>query len=361
LSDEISVREYKAGDEEIIVDYLLDEFESWRELPSPLDYWKWKYANSPLKRTIVTLALMNNDIIGFNHSCIINIKIGERTLPSDLNGPALVRPDYRGRGVYTKIATFHDSYRDKYDVCFSFWHSENPIFTNPKRRVDFSLFPHNILEMIRVKDINLHLNMMKSSNSMLKASMFRTVKGVYQITSSLQKIKKKGNFELNTAQKFDDRVNKFWEIMKDNYGFIIERNRDYLNWRYIDIEGKTYRVRTVEDGEILGYSVLETKNSGNYRTGNLLELSYLPERLDVAEALINDVCLFLDENDVNIVRCWVIDGQVTKKLLQKNGFVNNRLYKPFIGCEFLGKKGDLNEIKSLSPDHVKIQLGDVLY
>jgi len=53
-------------------------------------------------------------------------------------------------------------------------------------------------------------------------------------------------FTVSEISRFDDRINLFWNQIKDNYIFITEKTRDYLNWRYCDKRGGNYIVKIVE-------------------------------------------------------------------------------------------------------------------
>ena len=68
---------------------------------------------------------------------------------------------------------------------------------------------------------------------------------------------KKKDLQILEISSYDDRIDEFWHEVNDYYRFIIERTKDYLNWRYCDPRGGEYIVKTAEeDGRILGYSVL---------------------------------------------------------------------------------------------------------
>ena len=55
---------------------------------------------------------------------------------------------------------------------------------------------------------------------------------------------------------FDERIDEFWKIVNDNHDFILERGREYLNWRYCDFRAGEFIVEQAEeDGKILGYIV----------------------------------------------------------------------------------------------------------
>ncbi|MCX6654587.1 MAG: hypothetical protein NTY03_05640 [Candidatus Bathyarchaeota archaeon] len=63
MSKEIEVRLYHPGEEKDIVELLRIAFDTYRKLKNPLEYWKWKFQDTPMGSTI-KVAIVDNKIIG---------------------------------------------------------------------------------------------------------------------------------------------------------------------------------------------------------------------------------------------------------------------------------------------------------
>jgi hypothetical protein len=134
------------------------------------------------------------------------------------------------------------------------------------------------------------------------------------------------NFSISKVSSFDDRINEFWDEMKDHYNFIVQRTREYVNWRYCDPRGGDYIIKMAEaDGKILGYSVLRINSyKKDYLNGSIVDLINLPKRLDVSEGLVKDAVNFFDSNNINIIQCQIIKYHQNEAIVKKFGFVDSR-------------------------------------
>ncbi len=82
MSGQPVIRPYQPGDEEDIIKLLEKVFKGWPlyDIPcSPLDHWRWKYIDNPLKN-YTTVALDKERIIGCDHTIPQKIKIGDKVL-----------------------------------------------------------------------------------------------------------------------------------------------------------------------------------------------------------------------------------------------------------------------------------------
>jgi hypothetical protein len=53
-------------------------------------------------------------------------------------------------------------------------------------------------------------------------------------------------------------VDDLWRQVSNRHDFIVERRRDYLNWRYLDPSAGQYVIKQAEsdEGRLLGFCVL---------------------------------------------------------------------------------------------------------
>jgi hypothetical protein len=161
-------------------------------------------------------------------------------------------------------------------------------------------------------------------------------------------------------KRFDERINTFWNNVKCQYSFIVERNRNYLDWRYCDIRGGDYSIRAVEEnGSILGYSILRTKEEKNSESndsiGYIIDLIVLPDRLNLVKTLVDDAIQYFDESSVNLIQVFVIQNHPLQDIFREVGFLNSRI-EINVFYKILNKKIEFN--KPDSPNRGHIQYGD---
>jgi len=168
--------------------------------------------------------------------------------------------------------------------------------------------------------------MMQSEHDWLKkygfhlVNFFNKISNTFRVTGTSER-----TFYISEIRSFDDRVNIFWDEIKDHYDFIVERDRDYLNWRYCDPRGGDYVVKQAEDnGRVLGYSILRVnKYKKDYPIGYIVDLLTLPGRLDVADALVAEANKYFDSHNINIIKYLLIRNHPYEKILRKYEFVKS--------------------------------------
>lgn len=359
-----SVHVYNPGDEVEIVRLLELVFDGWPHFDlecTNLDHWKWKYLERPLRMKEIALGVSNNKIIGCGHDGYLKIKIGKKIFTCSQGMDVAVHPDYRRMKVYTKITEKRKELRSENNVSLTYGATSHPIFMR-RRKTEDPRF--NVLDLIRIQDVDLHLKRNNTEDAWFARAQR---KYGYLFLTTLNRI---GNifttpaastskFYIEEISIFDERIESFWVEVKDKYSFIIERGREYLNWRYCDPRGGDYIIKQVEEeGHIIGYSILRiNRYNDDYPTGYIVDLLTLPDRLDVADALIGDAIRLFNDTSVNLVHYWCIKNHPYERLFKRHGFVNSRTrlrisYNPInVGSEF-------NELKNATPKRLHFQYGD---
>jgi hypothetical protein len=215
--------------------------------------------------------------------------------------------------------------------------------------------------MVRVRDAGLHLRIKSPESSMINTYGFHLLKSVNKVSSAITPSPRHGgDFEVVETRSFDDRIDAFWEKVKEHYNFILEKSSRYLNWRYCDPRGGNYRVmQAVKDGEVLGFIVTELKNTGSYAEGYVVDLLTLPERLDVADTLLRDACRYFDDLGVNAVHYLVVRGHPYQGLSSRAEFIDTtRTSNMHLFCDFNEAEREYEVLKSSPPSRVHFNIGD---
>jgi hypothetical protein len=145
------------------------------------------------------------------------------------------------------------------------------------------------------------------------------------------------------------------------YHFIIEKNREYLNWRYCDprsnIKGR-YLIKQIEqDDEILGFIVLEIRNKDDYSEGYVVDLLALPDRMDVARRLLEVSCLFFRDSGINVVHYRVVKNHPYQGLFSEQGFIDvpSKLH---LSYKMFYHKEKMQIIENSKPIQIHFNYGD---
>ena len=360
-----SVRKYKPNDEYQIISLLREVFDEWPKIDlecSPIDYWRWRYLDTPIKINNTVVAENEEKIIGTLHGTALNVKVGKNNYLGQVGSDAAVHPDFRRLGVYTNLSKLKSKMHEEYGYQILYWLTFNPIILNShawEEREVFS-FTHPLTSLIRIHDVDSHLkyNSYKNHDLVLKYG--------YLGSKTINRIKyKKTSEEFNGIKvheitRFDNTINAFWETVKQHYVFSVNKTDDYLNWRYCDNRGGEYRVLLArEDGKILGYCVYKINHFiKEYPVGYIIEVLAFPNREDVVKTLIDEALKRLDSMKINVVHAKTVKENSYENIFKQFGFVD-ALKKTYVNFCPVNIGEDLEKFVKASPDLINFQYGDV--
>ncbi len=284
----------------------------------------WKTVDSPFGPDLI-IAEVDGRIVNVDLNNFLNIKIGNSILFSEYAAYTTTHPDFRGKGIHDAKLAYKNKIKEKRNIQFTYLQSTNPIVINRQEKQGRLPFPHRISHMIRVKNLNIYFKNKKieKNATLLKNgyTMLKILNKTYKILKPLPMSKQ--DFEIKTINSFEKRYDHFWDKIKENHAFILEKNQKYLNWRYCDSRGGQYITKAAVGSEgILGFVVYLLMGEDEYFEGYLSELLTLPNRLDVASALLKSSCDYFDDHDVNSINYSVVDGHPYQALSESEGFID---------------------------------------
>ena len=364
MPSDYSVRPYHPGDEEGIVELLELVFDGWPHFDlecTPLDHWKWKYLDNPTTNAVLSVAVSNNEIVGCFGLFIQRIKIGDRIFLGSNGVDVAVHPDFRRLGIYNKLWSLINELKINTGIKFHYGVEGNPILIRKNLRLGFYLFPFSAMQFIKIRDIDLHFRLVPTKYAYFKKYGFQLLKLYNKFKTSLTGSPSLADdFNIYEIKSFDDRIKVFWDEIKDHYNFIIERNKNYLNWRYCDSRGGKYIVKIAENnGRILGYSVIRiNKYKTEYPTGYIVDIITLPDRFDVVNKLVKNAVQYFDGNNINLIQTLVIKHHPYEEVFRTHGFLNIKSklylnYPPDVKID-----DDLNKFHKSSRDRIYFSYGD---
>jgi hypothetical protein len=348
-----SVRFYEDGDEVQIVSLLDKVFDGWPKLDllvSNLEYWRWKHKPSMIYDNTIAVGVNEaNEIVGCNHRPLVKAKIGEEEILMQHGVDLAVHPNYRRMGMSNKTRhTLPMSY-------VRYGSTVNPIVKNTRLNQGIR-FQSPIYIYKKISDYTKY----KEKNSVNRLWLYRH--NLQEKIDSIKKGRKKeSKYNPVLVEKFDMRINDFWNYIKQNYDFSIKKDMEYLNWRYRDSRGGEYKAFIVEDEDIiLGYGVarINRYNPSN-PVGSIVELVTKYDDVEVSDSLIFEIDRLFDKEGVNERNIWVVKDSRLAKIISGNGYVNT-YWDIFI--HFNNNDGSQKEklelLMNAKPDRINFHMGD---
>ena len=358
---DVNVRFYQPGDEVQIVELLRKTFPKWASFNDPVGLWRWKYIDTPL-RSVITLAVASEKIVGCNHVLVYNAKLGSELSTIVYGDDLAVDTDFRGLGIWTRM---RDLYLQEYSKIGRYTCSTtvNPIVQKSWVKRNISLLPFTVTRMMKTKNIDQLLTERKMENKTQLKLGYIGLSYLNQITNIFRPtIKQADEFQITRSPKFDDRIDIFWDRIKDDYNFILEKKHDYLNWRFTDNDrGSHVFFQAVNGEEVLGYAVVEYVPGGS--EGRIVDLLALGDRLDVAGGLMGRACECLNGLGLNTVYYQVVLGHPYQDLSKRKGFIDSRS-RPYISFDYTTyyreRDYKIQFLKNTAPSQVHFNYADTV-
>jgi hypothetical protein len=346
LDDKVNIRFYQKGDDEQVVMLLKKIFPKWSAFKDPLSFWRWKYVDNPQK-TVITVALVDDKIVGCNHSIIFNAKLGSEISTMSWGDDLAVDEEYRGMHLWAQMREYKDKSRE-FGEKYTFSTTVNPKVIQSWKERNRAIFPLKVTRMVRIHDVGLHLKMRPMENRKLLVLGYTGLKTLNRFTNLLSSDDEKGSeYQVEEVKEFDKNIDSFWDKIKDDYLFILEKKHPHLNWRFSSSGKGGYHVfQAVKGGEILGYMVLKVKEEDGYGEGQIEDLLALKTRSDVAQHLLGYACKFFDECGVNAVYYQMIKGHPYQVFSKREGFVDSRS-SPYINFNYTEKYTKMTGISEI--------------
>jgi hypothetical protein len=157
-------------------------------------------------------------------------------------------------------------------------------------------------------------------------------------------------WSISTLERFDERIEGFFDEAARPFDFVILRGKGYMHWRYCDPSAGRFTVRLAEqEKRILGYLVLKISDGEGY----IADLLALPGRIDVVRSLVEDVLHLFREAGVELASCWMISRHPYNGILRRYGFIDSRRN---LGFTVRPRRLTKREVELLADERARIHL-----
>ena len=341
---------------------------SWFSLgATPLDHLSWKAADRP-GGALIQLIEDGERIVGFSldPSSRFLVNGSERSIRQSFD--MALDPEFQGRGINSARSGPTEDVRREANIYMSLGLGMHPTM-GPKgeekffeNALDTLVKPLSIGRMIAARGRRQGDGAGGESHTrdVLEAQKHRlptllkpdrvlaAARLAWSVLRPAKRLPGHAPWRIRTIDHFDESADEFWSQAARAFDFIRVRDRAYLNWRYCDPRGGPFTVRVAElDGALLGYAALRADEHGAV----LGDLLVLPDRDDVAEALIADAITLAKERRSPFLRCWMPRSHPYRRLLTDFGFVQ---YQDPVRYYYRAHECDPAELDFLSAPEARI-------
>ena len=281
MNSKLEIRPYQLGDESHILELFRQSY--GRDLGEQV--WAWRFRDNPAGPGVIDLS-WDGDVLAAHYAVTsLVLRINGRDWPTGLSGTTMTHPDYRGRGLFPKLArsTYARMAQSGMAMVWGF-----------PNAVSHRGFIRNLdwVDIYEVPTFRLPLTE--------RLSLLPPGDNVVEL------------------EEFDDRFDHLWESVKDDYRVITKRDQKYLQWRYVQNPAEQYRILACVDAEeVLGYSVFKRYHA-ELQVIDILTV----QDVEVGRQLVSRAAQIALENSASALSLWLNVTHPLHLALEKMGFSN---------------------------------------
>jgi hypothetical protein len=319
----LRVRKYRTGDEGEINRLFNLVFHETRSL----EEWRLKFQGNPVGSSLITLAETDGKIVGQYAHLVIPLKFGGRIVRACQGVDNFVLPEYRrGGNVHLTLLASQPSLIRELGGAFGFGFPNEAAYLIDKWLL-------RCRDLFTLPTLFRRLNWrqaVKRRIPWLPGWIFAFI-GWASNTLHRLSLAAKGTGDIAVSQvpSFDERIEAFWEKVKESYGILIVRDRQFLNWRYAPNPSRPYTFLMGEKDEaIVGYAVLTIRQGGDIRTGEIVDILTIDD-IASEEALVRGALRWFLSRKADYVLTSALREDRISRTLSNLGFHEHPVFKPY--------------------------------
>lgn len=289
---------------------------------SGLPVLQWRYDQNPHGGAVSFLTSDGDgrDLSGYACSPRRVIPMGEESLAGTVGqtGDVMTHPDARGRGVFSDLdrAAMKETGKRGWQLVFGLPNSKSEKLFVEKLDWD-SVGRLKPWTFVLAWDAGAKAERMKAGRLAALGVPWSYWRG----TMRRGALRNQAWEKVNTMRipRFDAEVDDIAKEVERRFAFMVRRDHDYLNWRFIDAPSGLFRAHGVYEpsGKLRGYAVIQLPRPGE-TVGYLVDLLAVDEE---AFAAAMDAALgHLRKAGASVARAWAIEGSWWESRLVYSGF-----------------------------------------
>jgi len=326
------VRKYQEGDEQGISNLLM--VVAGHSHSDSI--WNWRYRKNPFG-SIAGVAESNGEIVGYMGLIAKPLKVMNKEIRGCEAVSLVVHPNFRRQGMFLAIGRYimGEAEKQGLGICYGFpnvpaygGHLKYGWFDAGRLPIFVKFVSVSSLRTDRVKDF-LSKTWLKPLANFLDKRIFSFILRIllflyngycrvaYRLSDKLDGVK------VSSIKCFDERFDDLWKAASKGRKVMVVRNRQYLNWRYVEkpMALSSYVMFAAEkNDEVSGFIVLLCVKLDGMKYGFIVDLLTVPNDSATVKALISRALTYFKEQKVDLITCWMSGDTTCQRILRSFAF-----------------------------------------
>lgn len=300
------------------------------------DWLEWKYLKNPYVKNeepgiYCCVDSANDRIVGIRPLLDMAIRYKKRTFKIQQPCDTIVHPEYRGKGIFTEMNhhAIHNASKDNIAFFMNFPNSNSMPGYLKMGWKKISLFNdsflfNNFTEVVRNKSARKIAGIF----SKVFAFKFNKLKHFLKKTDIFKK--KNKQFKIRELNDVSDEMTDLWENQNKDR-FYTTKNRDYLNWRYLQRPDKKYQIWACRNEKHIE-SYMVTTVSNRWSCGELQIVDYQFRTIVSFFFLLNQILDVFKNKNIAFINILIFTESELFLKMNNFGFFNrnDELFKKFM-------------------------------
>ncbi|MFW2137262.1 GNAT family N-acetyltransferase [Chryseobacterium sp. TY4] len=272
---------------------------------------KWQFLETPVNKQFVDIAVdeENNRVAAIYAIAPVQFVINSTIATGAQSLDTITDENYRGKGLFIKLA------KDVYDKA-----------ATQQVKLVYG-FPNGSSIHGFQKKLNWDvLDPVPFLLKPLKTKYFTNKIGVLSWLPNINIGRRHSadrSYKIIASRSFPNEVNQLWLKFSKDIKVAVNRDKQYLDWRYVNKPDEDYIIRHIyKNDDYLGYVVFCIKEKHGGKVAYIMELIYDLENQKVGEELVKNAVNEIINQDADCILSWCLEHSPNFKVFKKYGFYN---------------------------------------
>ncbi|MBF6652510.1 hypothetical protein C3B47_06330 [Flavobacterium columnare] len=281
--------------------------------PKKKENIKWQFLQNTESKSFVDIAFdeaMNKTAAIYATSCV-KFKIGNDSYVGSQSLDTITDVDYRGKGLFVNLAksVYEKAKNDNVSLVYGFPNG-NSIHGFDKK-----------LEWQVLDPVPFLLKPLKTKYFTKKIKFLSFLPN---FNLSFSNFRNDENLIIKECKSFPDQVNLIWKQFSLGIKVAVERDKAYLDWRYIKKPNENYRIAHCysRENEYFGFIVYTIKEKHNGKIAYIMEMLYDLNKKEVGKQLLKYAINKIKEENADCILTWCLEHSPNYCVYKKASFFN---------------------------------------
>lgn len=273
---------------------------------------RWQFLDNPINEKFVDIAIdkEKNKAAAIYAISPVKFKLQEQVILASQSLDTITDIDYRGQGLFIKLAKNVYSNAKDGNVEFVYGFPNGNSIHGFSKKLDWK-----VLDPIPF--------LIKPINTSYFTKKIKKLAWLPNVKIALKKSIDR-NIIIKEEFSFNEHVDSVWEKFSKNIKVSIQRNKEYLSWRYLNKPNEDYKIlhAYTQAGDYIGFVIYCVKGKHGGKIGYIMEYIYDPKYKKESHNLMIEATNRIIDQKADCILGWCFEYSENYSGYKKVGFYN---------------------------------------